>query len=184
MSRKKKNSRGRAGRKSWSQRYIILLILGGTNVLLSGVLIGLFDRDSVEWIKYSSSLGPWLVSILTASHVALTRLKISRREFTPSNQVVLLKATDELTNVRTGRWIAGIKRGIENGRLSWEVLSEAQRRVIDRLGFKNIKPIRRRVEYRLEKEQRKARTEARRLAAKIDRRERRMRLQARKQRPE
>ena len=103
-----------------------------------------------------------MASISTASSVALVQLTVTRREFIPQNQRLLLRAKTETADRKIANRRSSLKQRIRDGRLKISELSRRQSALLNKLGLGEVQPVPREVENRIRSEQHKARLESKR----------------------
>lgn len=141
------------GKSAWSKGYrlasrvsmFILLLASSSQWLLAG--------EAFYWPWLAAVLLPWAAIALTVSSVSSTRLAVKRREFSPSNRLLLFRSNDRMTDLDIRRGIRHVRHAIRDGRFKLERLSLMEFKVISRLGLGDELPDPDLVEARLEEEE-------------------------------
>ena len=157
------------GKRQWRFRYMWFVRL-----LVSFMWLIAFlkwsERGQDIWLPWLAPvLVPWAAWALIGTDVALTRLAVKRRTFTPRNQRRLLKSKNERTDHRIGTFRRRVQFSIWNGLIVLDKLSKKRRNSYDQLGVGETRLNKGGKQRRLEKEEESRReTERRKLRSQQD----------------
>lgn len=127
------------GLKRWSSRFtffsntsLVLLIVSATSRWIA---------DDVPYVEsvFLAALIPWFIATVTASQVGTARLAIRRKEFTPNNQLRLLKSKSVEIDMKIKSIAIGTRARIRDGRIQLERLSKSERKVMKGLGVSRFR---------------------------------------------
>ena len=91
------------GRRKWVRRHTAAVMMSAVLLIVAAVILQPELDEITRMAWWYLALLPWLASISTRSSVSLVRLTVRRREFTPHNQRILLRAKDQTAD-RNIKW--------------------------------------------------------------------------------
>ena len=170
------------GKRTRRRIYLVARITSAVLLIGIATLISLdaIDLQQSGWL----ALGfiPWVASISTTSSVAIVQLSVTRREFIPPNQRLLLRAKTEVIDRKIANRRSSLKQRIRDGRLKISELSRRQLAIVNNLGLGDIQQSPKEVESRVRSEHHQARLESKRESELKANSRRREQLRAQKER--